>query len=131
MAVAVVMIHEHGDGLKHIRVAVSAIAFAVLATPLIVPIPRNVAIHDQIEQAVVIEVDPRGRGGPTAAANAGLLRHISECAVAVVVVEAIAAIPGYEYILVAVIVVIGNSDTHPVANALQSRFLGDVFKGSI
>ena len=131
MAVAVVVIHEHGDGLKDIGMAIAAITFAMLAAPHILPVPGDVAIYNQVEQTVVIQVHPGRRSGPATAPHACLVRHVGESAVAVVVIKTVAAIAGDEEILVAVVVVIGNRNAHAVADSLQTRLLSDVLERSI
>src|SRR5580658_2237800 len=103
-AVAVVVIHEHGNGRKDIRVAVAAIVPG--AAPDIIPVPDDVAQHDQVEETVAIEIDPRGRSGPSAAADARLGGDIGESAITVVVIEVIAAEASDIEVLVAVVVVV-------------------------
>ena len=58
VTVSVIVIYQHGDGLKHIRMAISAIALTMLAAPHVVPIQLHVAIDDQAEEAVVVQIYP-------------------------------------------------------------------------
>ena len=131
IAVAVVVIHKQGDRLEDIGVANAAVSFAVLTAPDVCPIPGNVAGYNQVEQAVVIQVDPPGRAGPAAAADSGLLGDIGKGAVAVVVVEAVASVGGYENILVSIVVVVGDCNAHAVPHPFESSLFGNVLKGSV
>ena len=60
MAVAVVVIHEHGDRLEDVRVANAAVPLAVLAAPDVLPIPGDIAVYHKVEEAVVVQIDPCG-----------------------------------------------------------------------
>ena len=55
---AVIVIDKGRNGAKRVWMAVSAKPGLVFATPDIVEIPIQVAQYNEIEQAVVIEVDP-------------------------------------------------------------------------
>ena len=86
MAIAVIVIHKHRDRRKDIRMAITTIAFPVFATPLIVPVPRHIASYDQVQQPVVIEVDPGRRARPATAAHTGCFRNIRKGAITIVVI---------------------------------------------
>ena len=134
--VAVVVVDEGGNGGEDIGVAVGAVAFAVLATPDVFPVPLDVAEDDQVEPAVVVEVDPGGGGGPVharggVAAGAGLLCDVGEGPVAVVVVQVVAAELGDVEVFEAVIVKVADGNAHAVADALEAGLLGDVFEGTV
>src|SRR6516165_5649465 len=118
MAVPVVVIHQHGDGLEDIRVAIAAIAFPVFAAPQIVPVPLDVAVYNQVEPAVIVQIYPGGGSGPSAPAHASLLGHVGKTAIPVVVIETIAAISGDVEVFVTVVVIIGHRHAHAVAHAL-------------
>jgi hypothetical protein len=60
MAVSIIVIDKHSDRLEGIRMTVPPIAFAMLAAPDISPIPSNIAIHDEFQKSVIVEVDPCG-----------------------------------------------------------------------
>ena len=64
VAFAVVVVDEGGDGVEDIGMAVGAVAFAVFAAPDVVEVPLHVAEDDEVEEAVVVEIDPGGGGGP-------------------------------------------------------------------
>ena len=130
VAIAVVVEDEGRDGLEGVGVAVGAVAFAMLATEDVVEVPLHVAEDDEVEEAIVIEVDPGGGGGPAAASGAGLRGDVGEGAVAVVVVEMVAAVAGDVEVFVAVVVVISDRYSHVVAYALQAGLLGDIFEGA-
>ncbi len=103
----------------------------VLAAPDIVEVPLHVAQHDEIEQAIVIEVHPGCGRRPTAAAGAGALRDIGEGSVSVVVIEMVAAEAGYIEIVVSVIVVVADSYAHVVSDTLKASLLRYILKGSV
>src|ERR1035438_6812401 len=44
VAIAIIVVHQHGDRFKHIRMAISTIVRR--AAPLILPVPMDVAKHD-------------------------------------------------------------------------------------
>lgn len=106
-------------------------AFAMLAAVDVVEVPLHIAEDDEVEEAVVIEVDPGGGGGPAAAGGSGLGGDVGEGSVAVVVVEVVAAEAGDVEVFVAVVVVVTDGYSHVVADALETGFLGDVFEGSV
>ena len=91
----------------------------------------HVATNDQVEEAVVIQIDPGGGTRPSTAAHARLLGNIGKGAVAVVMVQAVTAIASHIQVLKAIVIVVGYGDAHAIANPLQTRLLGDVLKGSI
>lgn len=72
------MIDERGNGLEHIRVAVSARVRLVLAAPDVVEVPLEITEDDEVELAIVVEIDPGSAAGPTAALDAGFVRDIGE-----------------------------------------------------
>ena len=108
-----------------------AIAFAMLAAVHIVPVPLHIPVDDQVEQAVVVQINPCRRARPAAAAHAGLIGYIGKRAVAVVVIQLVAAVAGNEHIFVAIVVVVGDSYAHAVAHALQAGLLRDVLKRAV
>src|SRR5579871_188997 len=58
--------------------------------------PIRVMNHPQVEQSVVVVIEPSGGDGPFAAADPGLRRHIFEPAIAEIVVEKVAIDTGHE-----------------------------------
>ena len=95
VAIAVVVIDERRDGFELIGMAVGAKASLAFSAPDIVKVPLQVAQHHQIQKAVVVQIHPRGAGGPAAAGDTSSLRHVGKRAVAVVVVERITPIRGH------------------------------------
>ena len=63
--------------------------------------------------------------------EAGFLRDVGECAVAVVVVERVAVNSGDEEIGMTVVVVVADGDSNVEAGALQARLFGDVGKDAV
>jgi len=106
-------------------------AFLVLAAPDVVEIPLDVAENHEVEQAVIIQVHPGSARGPAAAADAGFFRDIGERAVAIVMIELVAAVGGHVQIFEAIVVIIADGDSHPVAYALQSGLLGYIFECAV
>src|ERR1700741_4519583 len=80
MPVTIVMVNEHGNGFEYVWMTVIPIAFFVLAAPHIVPVPLDIPQNDQVKQAIVVQVDPGGGSGPTAACDTCLLGNIGESA---------------------------------------------------
>ncbi len=108
----------------------------MLAAPHVFEVPVHVAQHDEVEQAVVVEVDPGRAGGPgvswrRVASRAGAHSDIGEGAVAVVVVQVIAAVARDVQVFEAVVVVVADSHAHAVAHALQPGLLGHVLEGAV
>ena len=60
-----------------------------------------------------------------------LVGDVGEGAVAVVVVEPVAAEGGYIQVFEAVVVEVTDGDAHAVADALQAGFFGDVLEGAV
>ncbi len=131
MAIAVIVKHERGDGLKNVGMAVGAKAFLVLAAPDVIEVPLHIAQDHQVEQAVVIKVYPRRAGGPAAASDSGCFGDVGERAVAIIAIELVAAERGHVDVLEAVIVVIADGNSHPVTGALQPCLFGDILKGAV
>src|ERR1700730_12073946 len=111
--------------------AIRAVAFFVLATPDVFKIPLKVAQNNKIEQAISIQIDPGGAGGPTAARNTGLLGYLGESAIAIVVVKLVSAIGSHIQILVAIVIVVPDCYPHAVAGTLEPSSLGYVFKRAV
>src|ERR1700722_7600793 len=111
--------------------AIGSIALATFAAPDIVEVPLEISQHDQVEEAVVIEVYPCRGGGPAAACCAGCLGDIGKGSVAIVVVEPVSAIGGNVEVFEAVVVVVANRYPHAIAGALQAGLDSNVFERTI
>ena len=93
-----------------------AAQFVVAAGEVAVGAVVHEAADEEIEPAVVVEIEPDGAGGPVAfedlGAEAGLFADIGEGAVAVVVIENRAAVGGDEDVGEAVVVVVARRHAH-------------------
>ncbi len=76
--------------------------------------------------AVAIVIGPRSSGAEASGADSSFVSHVFEFAIAKVVIECVAAVPGDINIGQAVVVIVGDSDSHAPALASQSGGLGDV-----
>src|SRR4030095_8432586 len=94
-------------------------------------IPFNVAPHKKIEPAVAVVINPCSACRPPSPANTGLLRDIGKRAVAVIVIEKIAAVTGDKQIGVPVVVIVSSGHSHAKTAALESRGFSDIFKSAI
>src|SRR5271168_2501078 len=100
----------------------AVVAMAVtFADGLVVEIPLQVVDNDEVEQAVVVDIDPGGGDGPERSVlGVGLVQpgfggDVGEGSVAVVVVERVAVDARDENVFKAVVVVIADSDAGVVA----------------
>src|SRR6266404_6711127 len=114
--------------------AVGAVAGAVLAAPnIIFRRPLDVIGDDEIEPAIFVIVKPAGAGGPAAfVGDPGFCSDVGEGAVAVVVIEDAAAVPGY--VDVGIIVIVEVTDGYALAImsfASESSFSGDIGEGTV
>ena len=135
LAVAQVVVKARRHALVLPRVAV-VFGAAHGATLVGLRRPGGVVIHDQIEQAVIVVVEPGGHHTQRAgrfAADAGGRRHIGESAVAVVVVKRVAAGAGNEEVLVAVVIVVADGHAEVEIEILtgQARFDGDILECAV
>src|SRR5262249_4232921 len=94
--------------------------------------PLNVVRNDEIEFSVAVVIDP----GCACAellhtCNARSLRNIRESAITVVVKESALTDCSDENVVVAIVVVVANGDSHSVHADRQSGFLGDVCKRTV
>src|SRR3984957_6244586 len=101
-----------------------------LAHRLRVEIPLQIVDDDQIEQAVIVHVDPRGRYGPKRTilrvrlVESGFGGHVGESSVAVVVIKRIGIPPRDKNVFVTVVVVVTDRNTHVVAASSQPGLFG-------
>src|SRR5207249_8579067 len=65
------------------------------------------------------------------ACDPGLVGDVSECAIAVVVIQNIASILGHEKIVKSVVVVIAPDTAHAITGSGHAGFLGDIGKSGI
>src|SRR6516165_6731682 len=81
--------------------------------------------------SVAIIVSPCGTGAESAAANTGALGHILELAVAKIPVQHVAAVAGDVQVEQAVIIVVGDCQSHAPAFPCKSCSLGEVGELSV
>ena len=94
--------------------------------------PPDVVADEQIEQTVAIEIEPhrrRAECGPVA--QPGLTRHIDEGAFSIVLKKPVLADTGNKHILMPVVVVVSDSNTHPVHTHRESGGFSDVSKRAV
>src|SRR5262249_34594680 len=134
-SVAVVLIQNIGHAFVVIRMTIRPIARSVFSADAVgLEAPIEIASHEKIKLAIVIVVKKSCACAPTARANSRLLSHISEGAIAIVVIQDIAAISGDINILKAVVVIISNRNSHAViafTYSVETGALGHVSKRSI
>src|SRR5438874_8944663 len=94
---------------------VGAVAFLALPAPNIVEVPLQVAQDHEIQQSIVVQIDPSRTGGPAVASDSSFVSNVGERPVTVVVIKLVAGIRGHVQIFEAVIVVI--ADLYETANA--------------
>jgi len=94
-------------------------------------VEHQISADIQIEQSVTIEIEERGTEAPQLTADSGLLGDVREGSVAVVEVEAVAAVVGDEEIPIAVIVVVGGNRGHAEPRVSHTRLFGDVGEGGV
>ena len=89
--------------------------------------PLQIVHDEQIEQSVIVHVHPDGRNRPQRAilgiippVEAGFLRYVGECAVAVVVIERVAVDAGNEDVRMTIVVVISDGNADIEARAFET-----------
>ena len=100
--------------------------------------PLQIVDDEQIEQAIVVDVDPHGGNRPQwsvlrigALVEACLYGDIGKSAVAVVVVQGVAMDSGDEDVRMAIVVVVANGYTDVKSRSLESCLFGDVGESAI
>src|SRR5215468_1715826 len=107
------------------------------ANGLVIEIPLEIVNNDQVEEAVVVNVNPRSRNRPERAVfrirlvETGLGRDISESPVPVVVIERVAIDAGDEDVFKPIVVVVSDGNARVVARSSQSCLLRDVGEVSL
>ncbi len=111
--------------------AVCSVSFFVFSAPDVVKIPFEIPQHHQIKESIAIQIHPGRTRRPSAASDAGFLRHIGESAIAIVVIKLVPTVRSNIQVLVAVIVVISDGYAHSISRSLQPCFLRDVFERTV
>src|SRR5260370_33508174 len=86
---------------------------------------------EQLQLSVIVIVKPDGASGPAGRGDAGLISHIRERAVTVVVIKNIASITRDIDINPAIAVVIADGDTHAERTTCHSGFVGDISERAV
>src|SRR5580658_7113735 len=95
-------------------------------------IPSDVARHEQIQQSVVVVVEPaRGHRPTVISAQSSPIGYILEGPVAFVAIEDVVVQSGDEQIRETVVVKIAGRHAHGVAVARNARSLGHVGESSV
>src|SRR5712672_1908335 len=87
--------------------------------------------NEQVEFAVVVIIKPDGAGGPTRRGDSGFISHISKRAIAVIVIEDIAAITSHVKINPTVAIIVAGGDAHAERAAGHSGFVSHICEGAI
>ena len=91
----------------------------------------NEAADEQIELANIVVIEPDGGCGKAWSFQSRLLRHVSECSVAIVLVQNAFTVGGDKDIGPAIIIVITHRDAHAERASFNTSGCGDVGKCAI
>ncbi len=100
-------------------------------------IPLDVIHDEQVQQTIVVVIEPARRDGPhfaaivQGAAQARFRGYVRERTVAIIVKELISIDVGHKQVGPAVIIVVPHCHAHPIAGSGHSGALGDVRERSI
>ena len=95
-------------------------------------VPLHVIDDQQIQQAVVIHIQPNRAHGPERSVfrigliETGLGRHVRECAISVVVIERVLIDAGDKDVFVSIVVIVGHRDAHIIAAAREACLFGHI-----
>ena len=131
-AVAIIAIESVVQRQVKIGMAVGAQALFERAEGILVDLPMAVVDDKEIEQSIVVVVEPARSDGPhflamgVRSSDAGFGCYVGEGSVAVVAKELVAGNIGDEDVRIAVVVEVADGDAHAVACASDTRFFSDV-----
>ena len=97
-------------------------------------VPFHITGHKKVKLAVIVVIEEARGARPASASDASLGGHVSESAIAIVVIEDIFPVAGDKKIRIPVVVVVAHGDRHPVVTAArmgQPRGFRDVCKASV
>src|SRR5260370_28625052 len=94
-------------------------------------IPVDLIDDEEIEESVVVGIEPAAAERRRLVVNGRLRGYVFECSVAAIVIQDIALHPRDEEIGVTVVVVIGHRGADRETLATHARTFGDIFKRSI
>jgi hypothetical protein len=113
--------------LEHARNAVVPLAELVVAAEhFAVAGELDEAADEQIQPAVVVVIEPHGARRPARCGDTGLVRHVGESSVAIVLIQDAAAVRRHEQVRKTVIVVITDGNAHPERAAGDTSRIGHV-----
>src|SRR5262249_52753548 len=125
-AIPVVMEQEAVGWFEDARDAIVMAAELVVAAGELARVIDEAA-DEQVQATVVVVIEPHGARSPARQAQTGFRGHISECAVAVVVIKNATTVGGDEEVGVTVVVVIAHGYAHPEGGpGADAGFLGDI-----
>ena len=136
-AVAVVAIESVVERRVLVGMTVAAHTFFERAIGVLVHFPMAVVDDKEIEETIVVVVEPARAYRPHLLAmglrtsNARLRGDVSECPIAVVVKELIAGHVGNENVGATIVVVVTNGDAHAIACSGDAGFFRDVGEGAV
>src|SRR4051794_12328267 len=100
-------------------------------------IPRDIVDDEQVEQAVVVVVEPAGADGEHLSElwmhsrHPGLRRDIRKRTIAVVVKQLVVVDAGDVEVGATVVVIVGRRNAHPISSASNTGPFGDIGEGAI
>ena len=125
--VAPVAVERIAEAFEVHRVAIDAeVTGRVAAETVIVNRPVGVVHHEEVEQAVIVVIEPASRHRPLAALDPGLFRDVLETAISQIVVENVPVDARHKQVHMPVVVVIAGRGAHRVPFAGHSGLFGDV-----
>src|SRR5215471_183709 len=123
-AVAVIVVQYVRNALKVVRVAIRPITgAAVSAKDVFRKVPIQITAHEQVEVTVVVIVEERGAGAPSARGYSRLCSSVGKRAVPVIDIENVLAEVSNVDIRIAVVVHIRHGDALTESAAGHSRLL--------
>jgi len=132
LAIAAVVPKPHGRAFVRFRLAIRFVLAIQRAIEVCLGSPLDVIANDEIQVAVSVVIHPGSAGAEFVRAfEPGLLRHVGECAVAIVVKQMVLPVGGDEQIVVAVVVVITDGHAHAIDLDGQPRFVRHVGERAI
>src|ERR1035437_4945690 len=107
------------------------------ARGFVLEVPSEIVDHKEVQQAIVIHVQPRPADRPQGSVllvrliESGFRRDIGESAVAVVVVQPVLMNSANKDVLVTVVVIVSDGDAIVETRARQSGPPGNIFVGGV
>src|ERR1039457_1974429 len=125
-----------GRGLVHFGMAILAMAIA-LAYGLMIKVPLQIVEDDEVEQSIIVHINPGARDCPERPVlGIGLIKtsfggYVHEGPVTIVVIERIALNARDKNVFVSVVIVVANCDSDIVASSRYPGLLGYVGEVSV